>query len=48
MSYWIMKINGEVISGTTDQFVTRLESQTSENKEVFRLYDTAISKKFNE
>ena len=48
MSYWILKINGQVISRTTVQRVTHLESQTADNKELFRLYDAAIAHKFNE
>ena len=35
MSYWILKINGQVISRTTVQRVTHLESQTADNKELF-------------
>ena len=48
MLYWILTQRGTVISCTTVKGVTHLESQTSENKEVFHLFDVAISGSFNE
>jgi len=38
---------GTVISCTTLQSVTHLESQTSDNKGLFHLFDAAIAGRFN-
>ena len=42
MSYWILTAQGTVISRTTVQSITHLETQTAENKERFSLFDLSI------
>ena len=46
--YWILTQQVTVISNTTVKRVTKLEYQTSYNKEIFHLFDAAISGSFNE
>ena len=48
MSYWILTTQGKVISQTTMQRVTHLETQTAENKERFRLFDLSIHELFKD
>ena len=42
MSYWILTAQGTVISRTTVQRITHIETQTTDNKERFRLFDLSI------
>ena len=39
MSYWILKANGYVVSQTTVQRITNLESEISENQLMFSEFD---------
>ena len=48
MSYWILTAQGTVISCTTVQLITHLETQTEENKEQFRLFDLYIHELFKD
>ena len=48
MSYWILTAQGTVISWTTVQLITHLETQTAENKERFRLFDLSIHELFRD
>ena len=48
MSYWILTAQGKVISWTTVQRITHLETQTAENKERFRLFDLSIYEFFKD
>ena len=42
MSYWVLTQHGYVISRTTDQRVTNLESELLENQETFSEFDEQI------
>ena len=42
MSYWILKKNGYVVSRTTAQRITNLESEISENQLMFSEFDEEI------
>ena len=42
MSYWILKSNGYVVSQTTMQIITNLESEISENELMFLEFDEEI------
>ena len=48
MSYWILTSQGTVISWTTVQRITYLETQTADNKERFRLFDLSIHEFFKD
>ena len=48
MSYWILTAQGKVISRTTVQSITHLETQTAENNERFRLFDLSIHELFKD
>ena len=48
MSYWILTDQGTVISWTTVQRITHVETQTAENKEQFRLFDISIYELFKD
>ena len=39
MSYWILKANGYVVSRTTVQRITNMESEISENQLMFSEFD---------
>lgn len=43
MSYWILTTNGHVISRTTVQWITNLELQTNEVKELCKSYDQRVA-----
>ena len=48
MSYWILTAQGTVISWTTVQRITHLETQTAENKKRFRLFNPSIHELFRD
>ena len=48
MSYWVLPKSGILISRTTVQSVTHLETQTDANRKRFEHYDTAITERFHE
>ena len=48
MSYWILTAQGTVISQTTVQRITNLETQITENKERFCLFDLSIHELFKD
>ena len=48
MSYWILTAQGTVISRTTVQRITSLETQTADNKDRFRLFDLSIHELFKD
>ena len=48
MSYWILTDKGTVMSRTTVQRVTHLETQTDDNKARFLAFDASIQDKFKE
>ena len=48
ISYWILTAQGTLIYQTTVQRITRLETQTAENKERFRLFDLSIHELFTD
>ena len=48
MSYWILTSKGTVISRTTVQRVTHLETQTVDNIEIFRAFNAGICELFKE
>ena len=48
MLYWILTAQGVVISRTTVQHISHLETQTAENKERFRLFDLSIHELFKD
>ena len=48
MSYWILTAQGTVISRTTVQLITHLESQTADNKERFCLFNLSIHELFKD
>ena len=48
ISYWILTAQGKLISRTTAQRITHLETQTSENKERFCLFDLSIHELFKD
>ena len=48
ISYWILTAQGTVISRTTVQRITHLETQTADNKERFRLFDLSIHEFFKD
>ena len=48
MSYWILKAQGTVVSRTTMQRITHLETQTAENKKRFCLFDLSIHELFKD
>ena len=47
-SYWVLPASGILMSRTTVQRVTNLESQTEQCKKGFEVYGRAISDRFNE
>jgi len=48
MSYWVLQTNGEVISRTTVQRVTYLETQETNNVERIKLFNLCLQEKFKE
>ena len=44
MSYWILKANGYVVSRTTVQRITNIESDISENWLMFSEFDEEINR----
>ena len=42
MSYWILKANGYIVSRTTMQIITNLESEISDNLLMFLEFDKEI------
>ena len=47
MSYWILKANCYVVSRTTVQRITTLESEISENQFMFLEFDEEIKRRIN-
>ena len=48
MSYWILKANGYVVSRTTVQRITNLESEISENQLMFSEFDKEIKRRIKD
>ena len=48
MNYWVLPASGILMSITTVQQVTNLESQTEQCKKRFEVYGRAIADRFNE
>ena len=48
MSYWVLPASGILMSRTTVQQVTNLESQTEQFKKRFEVYNISIADRLNE